>query len=117
MVEEQGPANVSSPSEGSSTNHVAETRDTAAWRNSNTSVESPAGGEEGIGDSQKCCPPATGYLMGTSAEQVSPQKAKGIKKRCHALRYRCSAQTNIPMSPKTSRIDMQIIISIQGMTS
>ena len=84
MAEEQDPADVdSSPSEVSPTKHVAETRDFAVWKNSRSiAVESPAGGEGGVCENQKCRPPATSYLIGTSAEPVtetSAQKRKGNK--------------------------------------
>lgn len=80
MEEDQDPADMSSPTEGPPDNHVADCRDFAAWRNSsNTAVESPAGGGGGAGEDWKCRPPATGYLMGTSAQPVTAQKAKGKK--------------------------------------
>ena len=83
MAEHQSLAGVSSPSEGSPSNHIADTRDFAVWRNSSSiTVESPAGGEGGVGENQRCRPPATGYLVGTSAQpvtEISTQKAKGKK--------------------------------------
>ena len=83
MAEEQDPADASSPSEGSPAKYVAETRDFAVWRNSrSTAAESPAGGDGGVCENQKCRPPATSYLIGTSAEPVtetSAQKRKGNK--------------------------------------